>query len=719
MSKVTMKRGIILMLCSILQTSALSVEFSGGTGEPNDPYQIGTASDLILLGESPEHYNKHFILTANIDLDPNLPGGKVFDSAVIAPDANMVDWFFEGTPFFSVFNGNGNKILNFSCTSTGKDNVGLFGSVYLTAEIKDLGLINHNVDAGTGNHVGSLVGFNRGTITNCYAQDVSVSGDCVVGGLVGRNFGTLSACYTQGGTVSGNDTVGGLLGYNGDKIVNCYSTSDVEGNKDVGGLVGHNGLGEKITSTITNCYATGSVAGNENVGGLSGFNSQVIFRSFWDIETSGQTTSAGGLGKTTAEMQMASTYNSWSACSNEGIWTIDEGNDYPRLWWENKPGQPIEPTQLSDLLTGSGTQDDPFLIYTAEEMNTIGLFPCDWDKYFKLMADIDLKAYTGTTFNIIGCINDGCNYTPFTGIFDGCGHTISNFNYRSTEINAIGLFGYVNDPNAEIKNLGLIDPNVNLEGGIIGYVVGSLVGELRSGNLTNCYAEGGRVSNDTYYAGGLVGLNNGVITNCYSTNSVSGNDAVGGLVGSNGDINMKSDFSDVIFNSYSTGSVSGNDAVGGLVGANNGTITSCYSTGSVSGHDNIGGLVGLTRSGIKTCYSISNVSGNKSVGGLVGGIRSGIINCYSSGSVSGQEYVGGLTGFASYGGKYTVASFWDIETSGQTISSSGSGKTTAEMQTASTFLEAGWDFVGEIENGTEDIWWILEDKDYPRLWWED
>jgi len=40
------------------------------------------------------------------------------------------------------------------------------------------------------------------------------------------------------------------------------------------------------------------------------------------------------------------------------------------------------------------------------------------------------------------------------------------------------------------------------------------------------------------------------------------------------------------------------------------------------------------------------------------------------------------------------------------------------MQTAGTFLEVGWDFVDEIENGTEDIWWILEGQDYPRLWWE-
>jgi len=57
-------------------------------------------------------------------------------------------------------------------------------------------------------------------------------------------------------------------------------------------------------------------------------------------------------------------------------------------------------------------------------------------------------------------------------------------------------------------------------------------------------------------------------------------------------------------------------------------------------------------------------------------------------------------------------------TFGQTTSRGGTGKTTAEMQMAKTFLEAGWDFVGETANGTDDIWWIDEEKDYPRLWWE-
>ena len=63
-------------------------------------------------------------------------------------------------------------------------------------------------------------------------------------------------------------------------------------------------------------------------------------------------------------------------------------------------------------------------------------------------------------------------------------------------------------------------------------------------------------------------------------------------------------------------------------------------------------------------------------------------------------------------------SFWDVETSGQPGSADGIGLATAEMQTASTFLEAGWDFMDETDNGTDDIWWILEGQDYPRLWWE-
>jgi hypothetical protein len=60
--------------------------------------------------------------------------------------------------------------------------------------------------------------------------------------------------------------------------------------------------------SVTSSYSTATVTGKTNVGGLVGFGSGGVTLSFWDMETSGQTTSKGGTGKTTAEMQVASTF---------------------------------------------------------------------------------------------------------------------------------------------------------------------------------------------------------------------------------------------------------------------------------------------------------------------------------------------------------------------------------------------------------------------------
>ena len=135
------------------------------------------------------------------------------------------------------------------------------------------------------------------------------------------------------------------------------------------------------------------------------------------------------------------------------------------------------------------------------------------------------------------------------------------------------------------------------------------------------------------------------------------------------------------------------------MGFNWGAVVNCYSNcyargGGVVGEWYVGGLVG------------SNGSGT---GHRTGAIR----NCYSVTAILGGAQKGGLLG-ADWGGEVHNC-FWDIETSGRTTSHGGTGKTTTEMQTAGTFLNTGWDFVDETENGTEDIWWILEGQDYPRL----
>jgi len=242
-----------------------------------------------------------------------------------------------------------------------------------------------------------------------------------------------------------------------------------------------------------------------------------------------------------------------------------------------------------------------------------------------------------------------------------------------------------------------------------GYDVGGLVGS-NGGSVSNCYS-----TSDVSGGGGLVGGNYGIVSDCYSTGDVSGG---GGLVGENdGDVS----------NCYSTGDVTGHGLVGGLVGYNDGTIINCYSTGSVNGTgDYVGGLVGLNTSGtISNSYSTGSVSGEFCVGGLVG--RNGrarfecfpgyISNSYSTGSVQGTSNVGGLVGFNSCGD--ISVSFWDVQTSGEpnmcgyqlegyaTACDPNCGKTTAEMQTRSTFSEAGWDFV--------EIWLINEGATYPVL----
>jgi hypothetical protein len=57
-------------------------------------------------------------------------------------------------------------------------------------------------------------------------------------------------------------------------------------------------------------------------------------------------------------------------------------------------------------------------------------------------------------------------------------------------------------------------------------------------------------------------------------------------------------------------------------------------------------------------------------------------------------------------------SFWDVNSSGQATSDGGTGKTTTEMKTESTFTSAGWDF-----DGSDEIWYMAEDG-YPILTWQ-
>lgn len=174
--------------------------------------------------------------------------------------------------------------------------------------------------------------------------------------------------------------------------------------------------------------------------------------------------------------------------------------------------------------------------------------------------------------------------------------------------------------------------------------------------------------------GALAGRNHGVIVGCYVWGNVGGSSwDVGGLVGSNVGGAIAESYADCLVTSTS-------DYVGGLVGYHTGDlIVNSYAAGRVSGNSHIGGLVGSNDMGrLIHSYATAIVTGNESVGGLVGHN----FNCYIEGS------------------------FWDIHASGQPTSAGGIGASTEQMQSASLFINAGWDFWSV---------WRLSAGSYPRL----
>ena len=234
-----------------------------------------------------------------------------------------------------------------------------------------------------------------------------------------------------------------------------------------------------------------------------------------------------------------------------------------------------------------------------------------------------------------------------------------------------------------------------------------------SGIIIDCYATGTVTGTD--YVGALCGKTSSgtTITNCYATGSVHGTTYVGGLVGKNGEWDNPGG---EISNCYATGTVSGDGGVGGLMGWNSGMISRCYATGSAEGIESIGGLAGYNLGIIADCYATGPATGSdRYIGGLVGWNDWGsIASSFSVGLVTGVNSVGGLVGW-NYSG--TISGFWDTQTSGQPASDGGTGKTTAQMKTLSTFTDAGWDFVGETANGMEDTWKMPYDG-YPLLSWQ-
>lgn len=173
--------------------------------------------------------------------------------------------------------------------------------------------------------IGGLVGILYGGLNNSYATG-NVTGSEYIGGLVGHSPGVLITKSYATGNINGVNYVGGLVGFQETGLIeNSYATGDVTGsNVVIGGLVGVS------YAAINASYSIGSVTGAGDVGGLVGSTIGTIDNSYWNTETSGQPTSAGGTGKTTTEMKDILTYLGWDIIPT----TINLNNGYPYFGWQ-------------------------------------------------------------------------------------------------------------------------------------------------------------------------------------------------------------------------------------------------------------------------------------------------------------------------------------------------------------------------------------------------
>ena len=656
----------------------------------------------------------------------------------------------------------------------GKNYKGIISSCYATGDVDGSsyagGLIGINDEgrasdcfssgsvSGTSEGIGGFIGLhdNGGTIINCFSSG-SVVGSQEVGGLIGKNhLSGIFNCYSNGQAVGqGSNQLYGLIGdgcpyglvidsfweiYSSDRIVSGGGTAKTKEqmqNIDTFLDAGWDFQGEKING-ISNMWCMNPEDGYPTLAALHGFPPNIL--------------------------------------SGEGTEThpylIYDANDLATVWYRpeasyylknniNLAGMSWNASVISEY-SGETFDGNQYKILNMKIDNSksrvLGLFA-----YIHLNSKIKnlcienctIKGDTSVGLAMInygyieGCYVIGDLYANSAGGLIGINKGEINNCHTSVNIEiytgAAGLIiynqgGFVND----CSSTGFItSPDSKASGRMGGLIAYSKGGEVNNSHST-IEIEGANRSNNV---GGLVGTSEYcTIHNCFATGRMKGKNSVGGLVGG-------SRYSTVM-DSHSIGNVNGSYYVGGLIGtAGSGTIiTNCYAHGDVSSSGTAGGLVGQSSSRINNCFAKGSVEGSSLVGGLIGWNKGSIVNSYSIGNVNALGRSGGFVGnntgtliqnCYSTGVLFATSSsgvggfigenrnnrvsncFWNIQDNnqfagiGDDVVDSLYGKSKSEMRSKITYLDSGWDFWDEDDNGTEDIWYINEGRNTPKLWWQE
>ncbi len=702
-----------------------SVPLITGAGTVENPYLIEELEQFSYIGYE---LSAAYKLASDIDL----AGGTWIPVGTLA------------APFTGSFDGGGHRISDFVINAASSYN-GLFGYAK-TATLKNLEIDNAEIKQSSSySYIGGLAGYLEGcTTSNISLSGITVSGGMYTGGLAGYMIeGSMSGCSVRGRVSSGGKArVGGLIAHlTSGAVTQCFAEADVSGSTEAGGLIGYvQGTASK-RSNIKECYASGAVTGTAYIGGLTGganytdisdsfaigsvtstsnhssaagligsatnvaitngyaagsvstggnglvtvSSSTTVAGAYFDILATGiMKTDSGNVGKMTSALMLQDFFADWDFGN---IWDMVEGESYPYLqslgvpdWGERDLAPPI---------TGAGTVENPYLIEAKEQFIYVGY---ELSAAYQLVSDIYLAG--GTWVPI------GTAAAPFTGIFDGGGHVISDFKINAASY-YVGFFGYANAAtiknmiieNADIKQSSSYSNIGGLAGGLSGCTTenislsnitvsggqntGGIVGGMSGGSMSGCSFNGSVSSISSARAGGLIAhLASGTVTQCFAEADVSGGTETGGLIG------------------FIQGSVSQRIH-----------LTECYASGDVTGTTYVGGLAGRADyADIQDIYAIGNVlstTNNIYTAGLVGCSNYiTVTNGYAAGTVSAAG-VGLVRVYVSATSTITNA-YFDSDLSGKTAA--GQSKTTEQLLTQDTYV--GWDW--------ENIWEFHDDA-YPTL----
>ena len=306
---------------------------------------------------------------------------------------------------------------------------------------------------------------------------------------------------------------------------------------------------------------------------------------------------------------------------------------------------------------GSGTEEDPYQIYTASDLANINSY-----SYYKLMNDIDLTDY-------INANNPAEGWQPigFTGggtmkQLDGDGHLIKGLWFSRGSNQNCGLVS--NIENATVKNLRIkiasgkecrggqctgiavgkatncALENIVVEGTVQGAdYVGGVIGKAESTTVTNVTAKATKVTGSNY-VGGIAGKINADATQCAAEATITGSDYVGGIAG---DIQANAT------QCSAEATIKGGDHIGGIAGQATGNISLSTSKGDVATTDTIncraGGIVGVIYGNLTNCFSVANVKGGIYAGGVAGYSYGATDNCYASGDIASTNFGAGVVGY--------------------------------------------------------------------------